>query len=93
MAGNAAGDELNTSENNAVLGDEHVYRAVQNTDEFTQDFQDFITRCAWGEIWNRPGLPHTTRSMLTLAILVAQRNEEQLRMHVRAALRNGVTPG
>ena len=73
-----------------MLGDEHVDRAIQNTDNFTCDFQDFITRYAWGEVWSRPGLPRTTRSMLTLAILVALGNEDDFRMHVRAALRNGV---
>jgi 3-oxoadipate enol-lactonase/4-carboxymuconolactone decarboxylase len=76
----------------AVLGDTHVDRAIQKTDDFTRDFQDFITRYAWGEVWSRPGLPLTTRSMLTLAMLVALRNEDDFRMHVQAALRNGVTP-
>jgi 4-carboxymuconolactone decarboxylase len=75
----------------SVLGDAHVDRAIQNTDDFTRDFQEFITRYAWGEVWNRPGLPRTTRSMITLAMLVALRSEDELRMHVRAALRNGVT--
>ena len=76
----------------SVLGDEHVDRAIQNTDDFTRDFQDFITRYAWGEVWSRPGLPRATRSMLTLAVLVAQGSEDEFRMHVGAALRNGVTP-
>jgi 4-carboxymuconolactone decarboxylase len=76
----------------AVLGDAHVDRAIQETDEFTRDFQDFITRYAWGEVWDRPGLPRATRSMLTLGILVALRNEDEFRMHVGAALRNGVSP-
>ena len=75
----------------AVLGDEHVDRAIRESDDFTRDFQDFITRYAWGEIWSRPGLPRTTRSMLTVAILVALGNEDEFGMHVRAALRNGVT--
>ena len=75
----------------SVLGDEHVDRAIQNTDDFTRDFQDFITRYAWGEVWSRPGLPRATRSMLTLAILVALGTEDEFRMHVRAALHNGVT--
>jgi 4-carboxymuconolactone decarboxylase len=75
----------------SVLGDAHVDRAIQNTDDFTRDFQDFITRYAWGEVWNRPGLPRATRNLLTLAILVALHNEDEFRMHVRAALRNGVT--
>jgi 4-carboxymuconolactone decarboxylase len=76
----------------AVLGDAHVDRAVANTDDFTRDFQDFITRYAWGEIWDRPGLPRPTRSMLTIAMLVALKAEGELKMHFRAALRNGVTP-
>ena len=75
-----------------VLGDEHVDRAVANTDAFTADFQDFITRCAWGEVWTRPGLDRRTRSCVTLAMLAALGQEHELAMHVRAALRNGVTP-
>jgi 4-carboxymuconolactone decarboxylase len=76
----------------AVLGDAHVNRALANTDDFTRDFQDFITRYAWGEIWSRPGLPQATRSLITIATLVALKNEEELRMHLRAALKNGVEP-
>ena len=76
----------------AVLGDEHVDRAVANTDAFTADFQDFITRYAWGEIWTRPGLDRRTRSCITLAILATLHHDEELAMHVRAALRNGLTP-
>lgn len=75
----------------SVLGDTHVDRAIQNTDDFTRDFQEFITRYAWGEVWNRPGLTRTTRSMITLAMLVALGSEDELRMHLRSALRNGVT--
>ncbi|MGW4466430.1 4-carboxymuconolactone decarboxylase [Micromonospora sp. NPDC004704] len=74
-----------------VLGDAHVDRAVAGTDEFTADFQDFITRYAWGEIWTRPGLDRRTRSCITLAMLAALQHEEELAMHVRAALRNGLT--
>lgn len=74
-----------------VLGDEHVDRAVASTTDFTRDFQDFITRTAWGEIWSRPGLPRHTRSLLTLAMMVALNRNEEFRMHVRAALNNGVT--
>ncbi|MGA2810354.1 MAG: 4-carboxymuconolactone decarboxylase [Candidatus Acidiferrum sp.] len=74
-----------------VLGDKHVDNAQQNTDAFNGDFQDFITRYAWGEIWSRPGLPLETRSLLTLAMLVALNRSEELRMHLRGALRNGVT--
>src|SRR3954454_23216241 len=74
-----------------VLGDEHVDRAVERTTELTADFQDFITRYAWGEVWTRPGLDRRTRSMITLAALVALGREDDLEMHVRAARRNGVT--
>jgi len=75
-----------------VLGDEHVDRAVERTSEFTADFQDLVTRYAWDEIWNRPGLDRRTRSAITLTALVAGRHTEELAMHVRAALRNGLTP-
>ena len=75
-----------------VLGDEHVDRAVAETTEFTADFQDLITRYAWGEIWSRPGLDRRTRSLVTIAALVALGREHELELHVRAALRNGVTP-
>ncbi|MEV6694675.1 4-carboxymuconolactone decarboxylase [Micromonospora sp. NPDC051196] len=75
-----------------VLGDAHVDRAVANTDEFTADFQDLITRYAWGEIWTRDGLDRRTRSCITLAVLATLHHDEELAMHVRAALRNGVTP-
>jgi 4-carboxymuconolactone decarboxylase len=75
-----------------VLGDEHVDRAVASTTEFTADFQDLITRYAWGEIWARPGLDRKTRSAITLTALVALNHHEELEMHVRAALRNGMTP-
>jgi 4-carboxymuconolactone decarboxylase len=75
-----------------VLGDAHVDRAVAGTTGFTSDFQDFITRYAWGEIWARPGLSRADRSMLTLAALIVLQQEEELAMHVRAALGNGLTP-
>ncbi|RKR92463.1 4-carboxymuconolactone decarboxylase [Micromonospora pisi] len=75
----------------AVLGDAHVDRAVAGTDEFTEDFQDLITRYAWGEIWTRPGLDRRTRSCVTLAVLATLHHDEELAMHVRAALRNGLT--
>jgi 4-carboxymuconolactone decarboxylase len=74
-----------------VLGDAHVDRAVAGTDDFTADFQDLITRYAWGEIWNRPGLDRRTRSCVTLAVLATLHHDEELAMHVRAALRNGLT--
>jgi len=76
----------------AVLGDEHVDRAVERTTPFTQAFQDFITRYAWGEVWARPGLDRRMRSAITLTALVALGREEELAMHVCAALRNGLTP-
>jgi 4-carboxymuconolactone decarboxylase len=75
-----------------VLGDAHVDRAVANTTPVTADFQDFITRYAWGEIWSRPGLSRAERSMVTLTALVVLRQDEELAMHLRAALRNGLTP-
>ncbi|MDQ3862584.1 MAG: 4-carboxymuconolactone decarboxylase [Actinomycetota bacterium] len=75
-----------------VLGDEHVDAAIERTTPFTADFQDFITRYAWGEIWARPGLDRRTRSCITLTALVALGRLEELEMHVRAAVRNGLTP-
>lgn len=77
----------------AVLGDDHVDRAVAATTAFTEPFQDFITRTAWGDIWTRPGLDHHTRRLLTLAVLTAVGNTHELDMHIRAALRAGVAPG
>ena len=74
-----------------VLGDDHVDAAVARTTGFTADFQDFITRYAWGEIWTRPGLDRRTRSCITLTALVALGRLEELEMHVRAALRNGLS--
>jgi 4-carboxymuconolactone decarboxylase len=75
-----------------VLGDDHVDRAVAGTTQLTADFQDLITRYAWGEIWARPGLDRKTRSCVTLAILVATGRDHELAMHLRAAQRNGLTP-
>ena len=75
-----------------VLGDEHVDRAVANTTAFTEPFQDFITRYAWGDIWSRPGLTRAERSIVTLTVLTALQHESELAMHVKAALRNGLTP-
>ena len=74
-----------------VLGNERVDAAVERTTEFTADFQDFITRYAWGEIWTRPGLDRRTRSCITLTALVALGRLDELEIHVRAALRNGLT--
>jgi 4-carboxymuconolactone decarboxylase len=76
----------------AVLGDAHVDRAVATTTSFTEPFQDFITRYAWGDVWSRPGLSRAERSMITLAMLAALGHANELAMHVRAALRNGLTP-
>jgi 3-oxoadipate enol-lactonase/4-carboxymuconolactone decarboxylase len=76
----------------AVLGDEHVDRAVEGTTAFTEDFQDLITRYAWGEIWTRSGLDRRMRSAITMTALVARGHYEELALHVRAALRNGLTP-
>ncbi|MFC9909960.1 4-carboxymuconolactone decarboxylase [Streptomyces sp. NPDC059862] len=75
-----------------VLGDAHVDRALAQADEFSGDFQEFITRYAWGEIWGRPGLDRRTRSCITLTALVAGGHLDELAFHVRAALRNGLTP-
>jgi 4-carboxymuconolactone decarboxylase len=74
-----------------VLGDEHVDRAVERTTAFTTEFQDLITRYAWGEIWTRPGLDRRTRSAITLTALIALGRFDELGMHVRAARRNGLT--
>jgi 4-carboxymuconolactone decarboxylase len=74
-----------------VLGDEHVDRAVEHTTAFTTEFQDLITRYAWGEIWTRPGLDRRTRSAITLTALIALGRFDELGMHVRAARRNGLT--
>src|ERR1700727_3570839 len=75
-----------------VLGDGHVDRSVTRTTPFTAPFQDLITRYAWGDIWSRPGLTRAERSMVTLAVLAALQHEGELAMHVKAALRNGLTP-
>ncbi len=75
----------------AVLGDAHVDRAQANRTAFTGDFQDLITRYAWGEIWTRPGLPRHTRSLMTICMMVALNREEELKLHLRAASNNGVT--
>ena len=74
-----------------VLGDEHVDRATAGTTEFTHDFQELITTYAWGEIWTRPGLDRRSRSMITITALVARGHHEELALHLRAALRNGLT--
>lgn len=74
-----------------VLGDAHVDRAVSRTTPFTQDFQDYIIRSAWGDIWSRSGLDRRTRSFVTLAAMVALGHTQELKLHVRAAIGNGLT--
>ncbi|QVI30706.1 4-carboxymuconolactone decarboxylase [Mycolicibacterium neoaurum] len=75
----------------AVLGDEHVDRAVSRTTEFTADFQSLITEYAWGTIWTRPGLDRRARSLITLTALIARGHHDELAMHLRAARTNGLT--
>ena len=75
----------------AVLGDAHVDRTQANRNEINGEFQDLITRYAWGEIWTRPGLPRHTRSLLTIAMMVALNREAELKLHLRAAANNGVS--
>ena len=74
-----------------VLGDAHVDRAKAEESEFSAPFQDFITRCAWGVIWTRPGLPRKTRSLITIGMMVALNRADELRLHLRAAANCGVT--
>ncbi len=74
-----------------VLGDEHVDRAIERTTDLTRDFQELITRYAWGDTWSRPGLDRRTRSCITLMALIALGREDELAMHLRAAIRNGLT--
>jgi 4-carboxymuconolactone decarboxylase len=75
----------------AVLGDQHVDRAQANVNDFNAEFQNLITRYAWGEIWTRPGLPRQTRSLMTICMMVALNREEELKLHLRAARNNGVS--
>ena len=75
-----------------VLGDAHVDRATERATAFSAPFQEYITRCAWGEVWTRPGLDRRMRSAITLALLTAGGHEAELALHVRAARRNGLTP-
>ena len=75
----------------AVLGDAHVDRSLTKVDDFNGEFQDLITRYAWGEIWTRPGLPRHTRSVLTLGLMIALNRGDEFKLHVRAAFNNGVT--
>ena len=74
-----------------VLSDQHVDRAIGDTTDLTKDFQDFITRVAWGDIWSRPGLDRRSRSIAVLSTLIALGHHEELAMHLRAAIRNGLT--
>ena len=74
-----------------VLGAEYVDRAIQTADDFNRPMQELVTRYCWGEIWNRPGLDRTTRSMLNLAMLTALNRPHEIKMHVRGALNNGLT--
>jgi 4-carboxymuconolactone decarboxylase len=87
----AARKEQGMAVRREVLGDEHVDRTVARTTAFTEPFQDFITRYAWGEVWSRPGLSRPERSIVTLTALAALGREHELAMHVKAALRNGLT--
>lgn len=75
----------------AVLGDAHVDRAESKRNAFNDEFQDLITRYAWGELWTRPGLPRHTRSLLTIGLMVALNRSDEFKLHVRAAFNNGVT--
>jgi len=75
----------------AVLGDAHVDRSIANRNAFNEEFQDLITRYAWGEIWTRPGLPRHTRSLITLALMIALNRGDEFKMHIRASANNGVT--
>jgi 4-carboxymuconolactone decarboxylase len=75
----------------AVLGDAHVDRTVARRNDFNGEFQELITRYAWGEIWTRPGLPRHTRSLLTVAMMIALNRTDEFKLHVRAAFNNGVT--
>lgn len=88
--GREAAHEVGMGNRRAVLGDAHVDASVEKMTPVTEKFQDFITRTAWGDIWQRDGLDHTERRLLTIAILTAVGNDGELNMHIRAALRAGV---
>ena len=75
-----------------VLGEAHVDRSLQARTGFTTEFQDFITRTAWGTVWTREGLPRHTRSLLTIVMMVALGHDEEFKLHIRSARNNGVTP-
>ncbi len=89
-AGRSAAHEVGMTNRRAGLGDAHVDRAIANQSPVTEKFQDFITRTAWGDVWNRDALDHTQRRLLTIAILTAVGNDGELDMHIKAALRAGV---
>ena len=84
-------NENGTKMRRKVLGDAYVDRTLKNVTPFNKEFQDMITRHAWGEIWTRPGLPLHNRSLITLAMLIALKQTDELRLHLRGALNNGVT--
>lgn len=90
QAGRQAAHEIGMRNRRAVLGDAHVDAAIARQTPTTEIFQDFITRTAWGDVWDREGLDHTQRRLLTIAILTAVGNDGELDMHIRAALRAGV---
>lgn len=75
----------------SVLGDAHVERAEKNRNDFNSDFQDFIIRYAWGDVWSRPGMDKETRSLITIVMLIALNREDELRMHLRSAANTGVS--
>ncbi|HEY1617866.1 MAG TPA: 4-carboxymuconolactone decarboxylase [Streptosporangiaceae bacterium] len=95
QAGEQSGDaaERGMRVRREVLGDAHVDRAIASVTPVTEPFQDLITRYAWGEVWSRPGLSRAQRSIITLTALATLRQDEELAMHVRGAVRNGLTPG
>ena len=84
--------ELGMRTRRSVLGDAHVDRSIAETTPLTAEFQDLITRLAWGEIWSRPGVDHQTRRLLTIVMLIALNREAELKMHLKAALEHGVAP-
>ncbi|MEJ6549045.1 4-carboxymuconolactone decarboxylase [Corynebacterium sp. USCH3] len=90
LTGREAAHERGMRNRRAVLGDEHVDRSIAKKTPVTEKFQDFITRTAWGDVWERPGLDHTQRRLLTIAVLTGVGNDGELDMHIRAALRAGV---
>jgi 4-carboxymuconolactone decarboxylase len=91
LSTDAARREAGTRTRREVLGDDWVDRAAAGTTPFTADFQDFLTRVAWGDVWQRPGLARRERSIATLSVLVALRHWDEFALHVRAAVRNGLT--